>query len=75
MNFEERIQRLTERHEAMAQTLELMMLEHQAWYTKSEERHAKTEALMAQVVESIGKLADIAHLHERRISGLEDRAN
>ena len=36
---------------------------------------AKTQTMLAEVVESIGSLARVAILHERRISNLEeDRA-
>ena len=34
---------------------------------------AKNEQLMGELVESVTSLARIAHLHEQRLSGLEDR--
>ena len=60
MNIDERLDRLTERHEALTQTVELLAQSQQ-----------KNEILMAQVLESINSLARIAHAHERRISDLE----
>lgn len=61
MNIDERLDRLTERHEALTQSVELL--------THSQE---KNETLMTQVIESIQSLARIAHAHERRVSDLED---
>ena len=79
MDFEERLERLRERHEALTQTVELMIhlhqedhLKHEAALTKHDEALAKNQVLMAQVLESIDSLARIAHAHERRISNLED---
>ena len=60
MTIEERLDRLTERHEALTQTVELLAQSQQ-----------KNEVLMAQVLESINSLARIAQAHERRISDLE----
>jgi len=61
MNIDERLDRLTERHEALTQTVELMAHTQQ-----------KNEVLMAHVIESIDSLARIAHAHEQRISRLEE---
>lgn len=61
MNIDERLDRLTERHEALTQSVELL--------THSQE---KNETLMTQVIESIRSLARIAHAHERSVSDLED---
>jgi flagellar biosynthesis/type III secretory pathway chaperone len=61
MNIDERLDRLTERHEALTQTVEIIA-----------HMQEKNEVLMAQVIESIDSLARIAHAHEQRISGLEE---
>ena len=85
MNIDERLDRLAERHEALTQTVELMInqqrewwernLEWQAkaeqWQEKAEKRQEKNEILMARMLESIDSLARIPHVHERRISDLE----
>ena len=68
--IDERLDRLTERHEALAQSLELLVHETQ----KLAESQVKTEKLVAEVVESINSLARIAHAHENRITHLEDRS-
>jgi hypothetical protein len=80
MTIDERLDRLTERHEALTQTVELMIHEHREWEAKTERWQAKAQEwqdknqiLMSQVLESIDSLARVAHVHERRISDLEGR--
>ena len=68
MTIDERLDRLTERHEALTQSVELMA------HTQ-EENYKKNQVLMAQVIESIDSLARIAHAHEQRISRLEEGRN
>ena len=69
MDIDQRLDKLTERHEALTQSVELIARMQQ----KNEEAHQKNEVLLAHVMESIGSLARIAQAHERRITGLEDR--
>jgi hypothetical protein len=67
MTFEERIERLTERHEALAQSVELMLVE-------SREHTKQIEALLATATrdgENIRALVRIAEMHERRLTDLE----
>jgi hypothetical protein len=74
MNFDERMDRLTERHEALTQSVELLFHaqdRHDKQLDRLEQMQAKNETLMAQVMESISSLARIAHAHENRISRLE----
>jgi uncharacterized phage-like protein YoqJ len=59
MSIDERLERLTERHEALTQTVELMAHQQREWQEKN-------QILMAQVLESIDSLARIAQSHERR---------
>jgi hypothetical protein len=68
MNIDERLDRLTERHEALTQTVEIIAHMQE----RNEEAHQKNEVLIAHVLEGIDSLARIAHAHERRISGLEE---
>jgi hypothetical protein len=68
MNIDQRLDRLTERHEALTQTLEIIA----GMQKKNEEAHQKNEALMARVVETIESVARIVHAHEQRITRLED---
>jgi archaellum component FlaC len=67
MTIDERLERLTERHEALAQSLEL--LSHEVRETR-----AAAEALVVAVqtdAENIRALARIAEIHERRLTDLE----
>lgn len=70
---------IDERLSALAQTVELLASFHQdaekrhyeAW-RKIQEAQAKTEVMIVRMVESIDSLSRVAHLHEQRISRLED---
>jgi hypothetical protein len=68
MTIDERIERLTERHEALTQTVEIIA----GMQRENEVLHQKNEVLLAHVMESVDSLARIAHAHEHRISDLED---
>jgi hypothetical protein len=82
MDFDQRLDRLTERHEALAQAMELvvhMQQQNEEAHRRTEEAHQKNEVLLeksqiliVQVIESVDSLARIAHAHERRITNLED---
>jgi septal ring factor EnvC (AmiA/AmiB activator) len=73
-NIDQRLDRLTERHEALAQTVELIA----AAQLKSDERLekvtadiAKLAALMSQTDKFINRLAHIAEGPEQRLDRLE----
>ena len=60
MNIDERLDRLTERHEALTQTVELITADIR-----------NLTALMGQTDQFINQLAHIAAAHEQRIDRLE----
>lgn len=60
MTFEERIDRLAERHEALTQTVELLAIGTR-----------ELRSAISQDAENIRSLARIAEIHERRIRHLE----
>ena len=63
MTIDERLDRLTERHEALTQSVELLLHSHTKFedgITKLQQMQAKNEILMGQVLESINSLARIA---------------
>ena len=62
MDIDQRLEKLTERHEALTQTVELIV-----------HMQEKNEVLLAHVIEGVDSLARIAHAHEQPITGLEDR--
>ncbi len=67
MTIEERLDKLTERHEALAQTLELESLNIAATRALVD----KTVVLVQAMVDGINGLTAIVKSHEARISGLE----
>ena len=79
--IDERLDRLTERHEALSQSVELFILESREQnanlsrtIAKLAEAQIKTETILAETLGSINSLARIAHAHENRITNLEDRS-
>jgi hypothetical protein len=66
-NIDQRLDRLTERHETLTQTVELIA----AAQLKSDERIDKLTALMAETGHFINQLAHIAAAHEQRLDHLE----
>ena len=71
MTIDERLDRLTERHEALAQTMELIA----AAQVKNDERFGQVARNFEIVLDSIKRLERIAAAHEQRIEGLEDRGH
>jgi hypothetical protein len=65
MTFEERLERLTQRHEALTQTVELMAAENR-------DRDAQLNKIISQIMESIAGLVHVAEIHEHRIERLEE---
>lgn len=72
--------RLTERHEALTQTVELLA----AMQTENErraaersadldKRFAESDRRLGQVLQAITRLGNIAEAHEQRLDHLEDR--
>ncbi|MGO4885252.1 MAG: hypothetical protein ACLP59_31170 [Bryobacteraceae bacterium] len=60
MNVDERLEKLTERHEALTQTVDLLA----AMLQQNERR-------MAQVLDAINRLANIAEAHDVRLDDQE----
>jgi len=63
MTIDERLERLVERHEALAQTVELLAAAQQ----KNEERFAQMATAMAQLIEVVRR-------REERLDRLEDKS-
>ena len=74
MTFEERLDRLVDRHEALTQSVELiahLQQKNEETLGKNQVLMEKNQVLIAQVLESINGLSRIALAHEQRISNLE----
>jgi hypothetical protein len=69
MNVDERIEKLTARHEALAQSMELTHHDIQD-LLKVSRLHSEQ---LQQDAEHIRALVRIAEIHEQRLSGLEDK--
>ena len=67
MTFEERLDRLTERHEALTQSVELLGHQVEALTAANQQTLRNFEV----VLDSIKRLENIALIHEHRISRLE----
>jgi archaellum component FlaC len=61
MDIDERLERLTDRHEALTQTVELL--------TKD---LSDMKVLVNDIAEGTVRLLHVAEIHEKRISRLED---
>ena len=61
------------KHDALFEKHEIAFQKYDAAFERNEASMAKNQVLLSQVVESIDSLARIAHAHEQRITGLEDR--
>ena len=87
MNIDERLEKLTERHEALSQSLELMAHMHTEFERQTSQKIQALAIIAEQTLdsvnrlaqraratdESIARLARIAEAHESRISGLESQ--
>jgi hypothetical protein len=69
MNTDERLERLTEKHEALAESLQLLTADVQS-LAQSVKEH---DSILRGHVDLIGDLARIASVHEQRIEPWEDR--
>ena len=85
MNFEERLDRIAARHEALAQTVELLahrqnhhdeILDRtETMMERNQKMMEKNQVLLAQMLETMNSLGRVAIAHEQRISNLEDSRN
>jgi len=71
MTIDERLERLTERHEALTQSVELMAAENRERDEKADARMGKLMSLIEKLAGTVDKVAQIAANHEHRIDRLE----
>ena len=67
MSIDERIERLTERHEALAQSVEILVAENRQIAAENRKRDQR----LGEIMEGIARLLNVAEIHERRITDLE----
>jgi hypothetical protein len=71
LTIDERLEKLTERHEALTQTVELMVAENRERDQRWAERDQKWDRQMDGVMEAIARLLHIAEIRETRLDRLE----
>jgi hypothetical protein len=74
MTIDERLDRLTERHEALTQSVELLAIESRESRESINSLKSSIDSLRAAIAqdsENIRALARIAEMHERRLTHLE----
>jgi hypothetical protein len=69
MTIDERLDRLAVRHEALTQSVELLLRESQEHTREIQEHTRQVNALR----DASATLLQIVQIHENRISGLEDK--
>jgi hypothetical protein len=72
MTIDERLEKLAERTDAIAQSVELLTSLHMDSDRRYEERFAKTEEHMVQLIDTMNRLGNIVISHEERLDDLED---
>ncbi len=76
MIIDERLDKLTERHEALTQIVELMAAENRAGFARLqrvEQALSGVEKILTQMTQSMDTLARVVELHEHRIDDLKSR--
>jgi hypothetical protein len=71
MTTDERLDRLTERTDALTQSVELLALLHRDYEAKAEERAIKMDGNMERIIGLIEKMANMVGNHEGRLKKLE----
>jgi hypothetical protein len=62
MTIDERLERLTERHEALAQSVEVMTV-----------MHRENEQRLGQIMDSMNRLINVVEAHEHRLDSHDGR--
>jgi len=74
VSIDERLEKLAERHEALAQTVELMAAENQQRLREMAARDKQIDKRFTEVIDGIARLLHVAEIHEHRITDLEGGA-
>ena len=73
MTLDERLERLTERHEALTQTVELMVAENRQATEKLAAENKQRDRRLGEIMEGIASLLHVAEIHEQRPDRHDDR--
>lgn len=75
MTIDERLEKLTERHEALSQSLELLTADVQDMQRAQKERDVRIDQLHAEMMLAIARLANTAEAHNGQLADHQDRIN
>jgi len=73
MDIDGRLDRLTERHEALAQSLELFITSTREGLDRLERLSEGNEKRMAQLMDTMNRLGNIVISHDDRLDDIEHR--
>ena len=80
MTIDERLDRLTERHEALAESLEILTADMHEMQAEQKQRNVRIDSLHADMMLAIARLANAGEAnngkldeHERRLDKLEGK--
>ena len=69
-DIDARLDRLTARHEALTQSVELLLTDNRQMAEENKQRDRR----LGQIMEGIAQLLHVAEIHEQRLDGLEGGA-
>jgi hypothetical protein len=73
MTIEEKLERLTDRVDAITQSVELVTTLHRDLEKETASRFAETASRFAETLQFINRLAHVAEAPEQRLDGLEGK--
>ena len=74
MTVDERLERLGARHETLSQSIELLTRAVHEMRAEMAEQAKKTNNLITGMALGIARLLNVAEIHERRLSRLEEQS-
>ena len=73
MTLDERLERLTGRHEALTQSVELMVVENRQAAENMAAENKQPDRRLGEIMEGIASLLHVAEIHEQRLDRHDDR--
>jgi hypothetical protein len=73
MTLDERLERLTERHEALTQSVELIVAENRQAAENMAAENKQRDRRLGEIMEGIASLLHVAEIHEQRLDRHDDR--
>ena len=73
MTLDERLERLTGRHEALTQSVEFMVAENRQAAENMAAENKQRDRRLGEIMEGIASLLHIAEIHEQRLDRHDDR--